>query len=301
MSASFRAMGTDVTVTAPGLDPAAEEALCRSIAEVFEESERRYSRFRPGSELWRLNRATGPLPISGPLFAALRRARAYFEATSGLFDPAVGSALVAAGYDRSFAPGVLDRAAPSSLPPRARFSDVMLDEASRTAQRPPHVHIDLGGFIKGYTVDRAAKRLPAGAAVDAGGDAVVRGAGPGGDGWRIDVEDPRDPDRALLSLRVWDRAVATSAPNRRRWKVGDREHHHLIDPRTWRSTESDLAQVTVLASGAEVADVLAKSVFLLGSRAGRRFLSDVPGAAGVLVRADGDVELVGALEVIHDD
>jgi thiamine biosynthesis lipoprotein ApbE len=54
----------------------------------------------------------------------------------------------------------------------------------------------------------------------------------------------------------------------------------------------------VVAATAETADVLAKTTYLLGAAAGRRFLERRP-AAGVLVRRDGSVQIVGAIEV-HD-
>lgn len=300
MSAAFHAMGTTVTVVAPRQDPAAEAALALSVEGLFAESERRYSRFRPDSELSRLNRSAGWTPVSTPLFETLRRARAYFETTGGLFDPTTGAALAALGYDRSFSPGALDRAALPAEAEAARLCDVALDPARRAVLRPPHVTLDLGGLVKGHTADRAARRLPPDAAVDAGGDAVLRGDGPSGDGWLVDVEDPADPARTMLTLRIRNRAVATSAPNRRRWKTGAREQHHLIDPRTRRPSESDLAQVTVVAPAAEVADVLAKVTFLLGAREGARLLSSIPAASGVLVRSGGEVEIVGEIEVVSD-
>ena len=298
MSAAFRAMSTDVAVIGVGLDPAAEAALLLGVRADFDASERRFSRFRPDSELSRLNRAAGPLAVSASLFDAMRCARGYFELTGGLFDPTVGGALEALGYDRGFAPGALDRASPAPHPRPASFADVGLDAATRTVTRPPGVRLDLGGFIKGRTVDRAARRLPGAGAVDAGGDAALRGGGPDGDGWLVDVEDPAHPARVVATLRVRDRAVATSAANRRRWRAGGHEIHHLVHPRTGRSADTDLAQSTVLAPSAELADVLAKTAFLLGARAGRRFLERLPAIAGVLVRRDGALEIVGDVEVI---
>jgi len=297
---AFRAMGTDVRVVTPGLGPTREAAVTRRVAAVFDESERRFSRFLPESELARLNRATGPTPVSAPMLAALDRARAYVDLTRGLFDPTIGSSLDAAGYDRSFAPGALDR--PTRPPPGAPagFDQVVVDAAAGTVSRPPGVRLDLGGFIKGHTADRAARLLPEVAAVDAGGDAVLRGAGPDGDGWLVDVEDPADAARVVLTLRVRDAAVATSAPNRRRWLVAGAEQHHLIDPRTGLAGASDLAQVTVIARTAELADVLAKTAFFLGATAGRRFLERLPAVAGVLVRHAGSVEVVGDVDVVDE-
>ena len=112
--------------------------------------------------------------------------------------------------------------------------------------------IDLGGIGKGWAVDAAAAVL-GGAVTDflvnAGGDLAVAGDGPGGDGWTVAVEDPRDPTLTLAVLRlerrqlrhVVDRSQAlaagrrgTSSPHRpadrpasSRWPpVGDRGRGH---------------------------------------------------------------------------
>lgn len=296
---AFRAMNTDVTVSATGAD---EEAVAALVARTFAEAERRFSRFLPDSELARLNRARGPVTVSPPMFAALVRARAYQRLTDGLFDPAMGGPLAALGYDRSFAPGALDRDHAPPAPPAGSFGDVRLDLATRTVERPEHVQIDLGGLIKGATVDAAARLLPASGAIDAGGDAVMRGPGPAGDGWQVEIEDPADPTRtrAVLLVRCGG-AVATSAPNRRRWRLAGRNVHHLIDPRTRAPAASDLLQATVLAPRAELADVLAKTAFLLGTERARRFLSRFPGVAAVLVRPGGALVVIGQVALVEVD
>ncbi|MCX5743765.1 MAG: FAD:protein FMN transferase [Proteobacteria bacterium] len=289
-------MNTDVTVAAPRLDARAEQQLALDIARLFAETEHRFSRFRDDSELGRLNRATAPITVSPELMELLCAARGHVAQTDGTFDPTVGAALRAAGYDRTFRAGALDRAAlPLAPPAQACFADLVLDEVERCVHRPAAVQVDLGGFLKGRTVDRAAALAPALAMVEAGGDAVVRGAGLDGAGWLVDVEDPRDPERVVVTLRLRDRAVATSAPNRRRWRTGATTAHHLIDPRTGRPADSDLAQVTAVAPTAERADVLAKVVFLRGS-AGAHLLEG-PDLGGVLIARDGSMRIVGDLEV----
>lgn len=295
--ASFRAMGTEVTVLAPHESEQDEAQLTERVAAVFEEAERRFSRFRADSELSALNRADGPVRVSREMIDTLLAARSLVSRTAGLFDPAVGAALIAAGYDRSFAPGALDRDEAPSWARRQRYDEVILDAGEGLVHRPPHVQIDLGGFVKGLTADRAAGLVEGVVAIDAGGDAVLRGAGPDGEGWLVDVEDPRDAARVLLTLRLRDRAVATSAPNRRRWRSGAQAMHHLIDPRTGRPATTDLAQATVVAPGAAEAEALVKAVFVLGARRGEGFLSGQPGCAGVLVERSGAVRCVGELEV----
>ncbi len=283
---TFRAMSTDVTVAAPELAAADERTLADAIEALFADTERRFSRFRIDSELSCLNRAT-TLTVSGELAELLAAARSHVDATGGVFDPTIGGALVAAGYDRSFAPGALDRDASCTAHPTS-FADVVVDGC--TVTKPAHVQLDLGGFLKGRTVDRAAALAPSPSIVDAGGDLVIHGEA------LVDIEDPADARNTLATLHVRDRAVATSAPNRRRWRAGDATAHHLIDPRSGAPARSDLAQVTVVAATAEHADVLAKTVFVLGRDAGARFLASR--AAGVLVGIDGTLNVVGDLEGI---
>ena len=292
---TFRAMNTEVIVTARGGD---EASIAREVAAIFWRAERRFSRFRRDSELGRLNRARGPVTVSAEMFDALCRARSYTEMTGGLFDPGVGATLAAFGYDRSFAPGALDRdEAPAASGIRGAFSDVVLEPSARTVYRPPHVHIDLGGMIKGATVDAAAGCLGSGA-VSAGGDAAFRGTRPSGDPWLVDIEDPSDASRILATLALRDeRAVATSAANRRRWRVGGAVAHHIIDPWTQSPAKTDLLQATVVAPTAELADVLAKTVFMLGAKEGRRFLADQPKVGAVLVRDTRELVVAGDVDL----
>jgi thiamine biosynthesis lipoprotein len=298
VTAAFRAMNTDVQITVPEASPRNEQRMADAAERQFGWLEGTFSRFRANSELSRLNTTRGPVVVSAVLFRAIQRAQTYWELTDGWFDITVGRALCDAGYDRGFAPGALDRPARADGQRRASCTseDVRLDRVTRTVELSPGTTLDCGGFIKGWAVDCATERLPRLSAVDAGGDAVLRGNGPDGRGWRVHVEDPWRLGQAIVGLRVRDRAVATSGSNRRRWYTGGRPAHHLIDPHTAQPAVSDLVQVTVVASSAELADVLAKTVFLRGSGDGKRFMKQFADGAAVLVGVDGDIQIEGELE-----
>jgi FAD:protein FMN transferase len=291
---AFRSMNTEVRVTAVQGD---EERIASMTARTFWDAECRFSRFRPDSELAKLNRARETMVVSRDLFDALARARAYTEMTDGLFEPGIGADLMALGYNRSFAPGALDREQAEPPRRRGRFLDLVLDRSTRSVTRPDDLQIDLGGMIKGATVDKSAQSLEGSGAIDAGGDAALRGQAPGGGPWLVDVEDPSDAWRTMATLALSDRAVATSAANRRRWRVGESFAHHLVDPRTRRPAVTDVLQATVVAATAELADVLAKVSFLLGSAQARQFLEKQPGVGAVLVRCAGDLVVVGDLDL----
>jgi len=68
--------------------------------------------------------------------------------------------------------------------------------------------------------------------------------------------------------------------------------HHVIDPRTGASADSDLHSVTVRAPSAMIADVAAKVVLVLGSGPGTAYLLR-RGLSAWLTSTDGRETVVG--------
>jgi thiamine biosynthesis lipoprotein len=238
---AFRAMGCDVV-----LPYGAPAGLVRAL---FEERDARFSRFRPSSELSRVNALPlGLTLVSGEFASMLSLSLDAARATDGLVTPAVGGAIVAAGYDRDF-----DR-----LPPDvgAVVSAAVPSWHSISVQgggllRTETVQLDLNGVVKGKTVDDALEIAGSGW-VSAGGDVaaiepVVVGLPGGG------------------SIALHDGGLATSSVANRRWLADGVPQNHLIDPRTGRPTASPWRDVTVAAASCLVADVAAKAALLLGA------------------------------------
>jgi thiamine biosynthesis lipoprotein len=293
---TFSAMNTHIAVAAPQLSAMEERHLGQAVEQLFLETELRFSRFLPDSELARLNRSDGPVTVSAEMLELLLRARAHAFDTGGIFEPAVGTALEANGYDRSYASGALDLDEAPRAVPRASILMVEIDEERRRVVRPSQVHIDFGGYLKGRTADRAAALAKGAVIVDAGGDVVLRNAEPRDPGWLVDIEDPQDAAQIIGTMVLRDQAVATSAANRRKWRRGDQTMHHLIDPRTDAPARTDVVQATVIAPTAETADVMAKVAFVLGAA------DAVPelkrrGLSAVLLLEDGRIQTVGTVEL----
>ena len=286
---TFSAMNTRILLFSRAWE--CGELLCEA-EKVFHDVEERFSRFRPSSELSRLNGMSGrSVTVSPEMFDLLHLCRRFHLLSGGLFDPAILPALESAGYDRSFE--LVDtRAGPRSPTPRSgSIADLALDRVRRTVQAPRAVRLDLGGIGKGYAVDRAAQALAPAAdfLVDAGGDIFASGHGPDGDGWVVAVANPLNEDENLDVVRLRDQALATSTVARRRWQRGDRWLHHLIDPRTGEPAQSDSLSVSVIAPSAVEADVFAKVALLLGSEEGKRFI-DEQGAHALFVGSDGSCQ-----------
>jgi thiamine biosynthesis lipoprotein len=245
--AVFPAMGTSIDVTAT------TDRGIESTRRLFETVEDACSRFRPESELSLANNdARRIVPVS-PLLAGVLRAAEHARAvTGGLVDAGLGEAVLAWGYDRSFGSldTMTDREAPT-LPAEPEWST-----DGSALVRTPGTSIDLGGIAKGWAGDLAIERGHA-RIVSAGGDVRSVAADAG-----VQIVDPWGD--VLASIRVGVGAIATSSVARRRWRFGDGEAHHLIDPRTMRPSEGPILQATAITSTAAEAEAAAKAIVLLG-------------------------------------
>lgn len=275
---AFHAMGTEVTL-AVDVPPSAQVDLAlAAVEEEFERLEQVLSRFRNDSELSKLNRR-GTLACSDDLTQVVALAVEARERTSGRFDPTVHDAVESAGYDRSYEHVPSEGTDDAGGAPCG--GNVRIDAG--VVELGPGVRLDLGGIGKGYAVDRATALLACAGPcfVNAGGDVRVEGAFSSGT-WPIEVETPA----GSLVLGLDSGALATSGRDRRRWRRGGEERHHLIDPETGRSATGPYLRVTVAAATAAEAEVLAKDVFLGG---------DTRDVTAVLVTVNGHVLRTGEL------
>lgn len=279
----FRAMGTGVELLLDAGE--ASSALAAAEAE-FHRLERILTRFRPDSDLMRLN--AGEAPGTDPdLVRVVELALAAHEATGGRFDPTLHDALVASGYDRSFELLPAESDAPVASVPRAGGT-TGVRVLGGEVRLEPGVRLDLGGIGKGYACERAAEILATAGPclVNAGGDIATRGGS-----WTVGIETSAEP----LTLELGGgEALATSGRDLRRWRRGGRELHHLLDPRTCEPSDSDLLRVTVVAHDAVDAEVAAKTLFLAGACAAAAEADEL-GLPAVLVTAEGETILAGGL------
>jgi len=280
----FRAMGTDVELISDGgAEAEVWEALGAAEREIHR-LEGLLSRFRDDSELSILNRervvAAGPELVDVVALALAGR-----ESTGGRFDPTVHDAVVAAGYDRSF--DLIDRDAPGGHPvdPSCCGGSVRVDRAAGSISLAPGVRLDLGGIAKGYSADRVSGMLGevAPCLVNIGGDLAVRGV-PAQGAWAVAVETTA----GTTSLSLESGAMATSGRDRRRWRRGGAEVHHVIDPRTACPADTDLVRATTVSSSAAWAEVLATAFLVVGADAAARE-AEALGVPSVLVSEDETV------------
>lgn len=283
----FRAMGSDVHVVIAG----GSLGLLEDAREMVERLEGLWSRFRPDSEVSRLNDLAGlPVPVSPETLALVQRAVEGAGISAGRFDPTVLGAVIRSGYDRSFEL-LTDEAPDPSSPLGLGYDDIEIDPKRSTVRLPFGVGFDPGGIGKGYAADLLADHLlregAAGACVNIGGDLRVAGESPAGGPWTLAIEHPF-AGRPMELIGLEDGAVATSTRTRRVWGPEGDRRHHLIDPSTGLPARTGLASATVIAAQAWQAEVVAKAAFVAGLSEGLFVLASTH-TEGLLVDDGGSV------------
>jgi thiamine biosynthesis lipoprotein len=249
----------------------------RAIAdEKLAEVDRACSRFRPDSELSRLNAAGGKsVTVSQTLADLLGAALRAAELTDGRVDPTCGAALVALGYDRDFADVVAASAgaAPArqheAAAPVPGWRSVHLDRDTRSVRLGNGTQLDLGATAKAWAADECAgqiaDQLRCGVLVSLGGDVAVAGAAPAG-GWRVRVtDDHAAPDTAPgQTVAIASGGLATSSTTVRAWSAGGRPVHHIVNPATGAPAATCWRTVSVAAGTCTDANIASTAAIVRG-------------------------------------
>ncbi len=293
----FNAMGTQVLAVVDRDEAQASRTL-RHVPDWFKSWEQSLSRFRPDSELSKLNTSgvENPVEVSPILEAVLEAAVDALHLSGGLVTPFMLNEIEAAGYDRSFEQIIQEnwgskQAKAREVPGSSIEGWITFNRQKRTLSLVSGGGLDFGGVAKGWAADQAAARLKhiGPAMVDAGGDISVSGPMMDGSPWLIGVSDPFRPSERIDKIEIDQGGVATSGKDRRVWKKAGITYHHIIDPRTGKPANTDVLRATVIGPSARLAEMAAKVVVISGSYQGLDWLEARPDYAGMLVLDQGDI------------
>jgi len=267
--------GTRVEILVAGVEEAQARPAASAVLREFDRLHRTYHAWRP-SELNDLNSALEEgktLTVSDEMAGLLRDAQRLSALGDGLFDPGIGKLIRLWGFHADdYKPALPDPeqlAAWRSHP--TGIADLTLD-GNRVGSRSRQMAIDLGGYLKGYALERAVAILRehgvTNALVNIGGNVMALGS-KNGTPWSIGIQHPRQPGPfATLKLRDGE-AIGTSGDYQRYFELDGKRYCHLLDPRAGEPVTHTQA-LTVLVTPREAAgtlsDVASKPLFIAGER-----------------------------------
>jgi len=296
--------GTQVDVTIYG----AEEAKARqAVVLVMHEFQRLHDMlhaWKP-SELSALNAAIahGKSKQVSPELAMLLKDAARVSAQSdGLFNPAIGGLIQIWGFQADDFKAVLpdEKKVAALVKAHPQMSDLIFN-STNVRSKNKFVKIDLGGYAKGYALDRAAAILKQqgihDALINIGGNVMALGTH-GSRAWRVGIQHPRKPG-PLATLELHDgEAIGTSGDYQRYFELDGKRYCHLIDPRNGRPVQGVQA-VTILTHGEHaglLSDASSKPLFVSGVQGWVTSAQKMQLDEALLIDAQGVVHLTAAMK-----
>jgi len=277
----------------PGLDIM---ALRQDIENLFAEIDNSLSIYNPSSVISAINNNLSD--TTDELFREVFRASAVIsEESRGLFDITIGPLVKSWGFGpdamKRFNPAMLD-----SLLALVGMDKVRL-EGERIIKSDPDMFIDVNAIAQGYTVDLVADLLARNGItqclVEVGGEVRTLGD-KNGVGWKVGIDAPTDgnvtPGADLqATIRLDNRALATSGNYRKFFVEDGIKYSHTIDPRTGYPARHTLLSATIIAPTGAVADAWATACMVGGKDEAIAFIEKHDFLEGYLVYSDEKGEM----------
>lgn len=296
-------MGTVVEITIAGSD---ETRLNAAAADAFDEIKRLeglMSHYKDNSDVSRINKAAGKEAqvIANETMDVINASIKVSQITGGAFDITMG---VLGNLWRFTKDDNGDFTPPSEeevkkLLPLIDYRLIIIDKKNNTVKLAKQgMKINLGGIAKGYIVGKAAevlkKRGIKKGIVHAGGDMAVFQE-PGDAPWLIGIQDPRDKDKLVGTIRAYNTAVSTSGDYERFFIKDGVRYHHIMDTSTGFPANKCRA-VTILAKDSTLADALSTAIFVMGHDEGMKLIEKLPDVAGLIIDSDGRITVSSRLK-----
>lgn len=291
-------MGTRIAVQLWAEDPELARLGIDSVIAEMHRVDRLMSTYKPESQLSQVNAHAHerPITVDPDIVDVVAKSFEYSRLSDGLFD--VTYASVGHLYDYRAGRHPSDGEIAAALP-AVDYRQVEVDRERCTIRfLKPGMRIDLGGFAKGWAVDRGAAILRSlgirNAMVTAGGDTRFVGDRLGKP-WIVGIRDPRREGAVVTRLPLVDEAVSTSGDYERYFEQDGVRYHHILVPGTGRSPAA-VRSVTIIGPTATHTDGLTKPVFILGVERGMEYLRRVGDVDAVIIDAEGAVYYSPGLE-----
>jgi len=232
------------------------------------------STYIPQSDISKINRGDTTVVVDAMFRDVFTLSRKLNKATSGYFDPTVGTLRNAYGFGDTEALETLDEPTLDSLMQYVGWSKVQLQEDGTISKTASTIYFDFNAIAKGYGVDRVAAYMGSKGfnnyLVDIGGEIVAAGTNLNKEQrWTVGIEnlDSKVTDRtASVLVNLTNKAMAGSGNYRKNRvdKATGKQYVHTINPLTGSAERSDVLSATIIADDCATADAWATSCMAMG-------------------------------------
>ncbi len=293
--------GTLVEVVIWSDNEAAAQQAIAQLGQQFQTMHQQWHPWKTGdlSQFNQQLKMGDPVIVPESIKPLLDRSMQLAASSQGLFDPSIGELVKLWGFS--------DNLINATQPPDTTLLNQYLQHApqindlhyvgDKLQSNNPQLHLDFGGFAKGYAVDLAIDSLREmgfeNAIVNAGGD--LRAIGSKGEWqWNIGIRDPRGSG-LIASIKINnDESVFTSGDYERFFDYQGKRYHHIIDPRSGYPA-TGFSSVTILHHDAADADAAATAILVAGPSEWKKIAQNMGITHLMVITDQGKISMTQAM------
>lgn len=266
---SEKIMGTDLHVSIIHKNKNEAQKIFVEIFKKLQEYENKFSRFIPESELSILN-TRKKMIVSEDFIEVLMESKKMFIETNGYFNPLVQ--IERYGYDKDFKKiknEVRENYQKSEIEFDIEFDSVLIDEINNKVVLRKNQKLDFGGILKCFVAEKISKQTFSkypeikGIIINIGGDIYTQGLNENNQKFNFEIHNPITLE--TINLELFNESLATSGTYKRKWKIGQKEIHHILDRDGLKNPENKNISISVVSKKGSVAEAYTKYFLSLES------------------------------------
>ncbi len=252
------------------------------------------SDWKPDTQISYVNQNAGikPVKVDDEIFQLVQRAIKVSKLTDGAFDISYASMDKIWKFDGSMKEMPTPEAIKKSVEKIGYWKIIMNEKEKTIFLRDKGMKLGLGGIAQGFIADKIKTLLVSmgcmSGIANVSGDISAWGKQPKGDPWTVGIVNPFNKEKVFATFPLVDSAVETSGTYERFVVFNGIRYSHIINPKTGYPAQG-IVSVTTFAKQTEMADVLAKGVFLFGVEGGLNFVNQLKGIECIIVDDKGKI------------
>lgn len=265
----------------------------KTLEEAFllcEKYENLLSKTRKNSDVYKLNNANDYITVSKDTVKIIKRSVYFSGLSGGLFDITICPVTNLWDFEGT------------TLPDRKEIEEAIKNvnyERIKTDGEKVFLNgteIDLGGIAKGYIADKLLsffkEKNVADGIINLGGNVIVFGDKEKS----VGIAKPFSENEIVAKVKLKNKSIVTSGTYERFIDIDGKIYHHILDPKTGYSCETDLNSATVIGDTSLDLDALSTICILLGKEKATKLIEQTENTEAVFIDKQGKLTYTKGLK-----
>lgn len=265
----------------------------KTLEEAFllcEKYENLLSKTRKNSDVYKLNNANDYITVSKDTVKIIKRSVYFSGLSGGLFDITICPVTNLWDFEGTTLP---DRKEIEEAIKNVNYERIKTDGEKVFLDG---TEIDLGGIAKGYIADKLLsffkEKNIADGIINLGGSVIVFG----NKEKSVGIAKPFSENEIVAKVNLKNKSIVTSGTYERFIDIEGKIYHHILDPKTGYSCETDLNSATVIGDTSLDLDALSTICILLGKEKATKLIEQTENTEAVFIDKQGKLTYTKGLK-----